>query len=898
MTLYVVIREVSRLPGFLLKSVALLVLGLGWCAQTALAKLPSLMAIELYDGPAGAAYVQLGDVLINGKAELRDCTPFQNEPVDKTIYGKMQKVILASSAVLERDKDGILHYSEGDKTLCVVPDNVKFDHGGTYTLSELVDRGPLGGTLIVPSSDAPSGVPPLAKGVKLVFVLAPDQEFAEFLRAQRAADAAGWVKYISLYPASSHIVLANLALASLYVEASQASLGAFQRSAASESPSYKDLKDAKDYADKARATNADLPPIAEVLGKIRANLTDIAAQGRKELDAYQVALRGRTPGYIHLQNAKKLSDAINGIDSALAVGQNLLNDVMMASNALDSALRSAESAVVAKQMDQAMEFIAPSRAFADEIPRLEAVIDAAYGYDLQTGKQFGDAGDWQKAIKQYEKAVKAKDTPDVQGFLKEAHRQLVIAQDKAAAAKALEISKTYEQQNDMIDALETLYFLTPAQQALVADDLERLKDPYVQSAVKAEKELQKANSPIRGLSDEIGIEKAYTYLERAYDLSKVDSYQDTLDILGDDLSNYFVEKARAYLTKPSGSGTELGWTYLQEALHYKRSNQAAHELMTANTAAHAMHSKISIRVQFLDQTSQRSVGFSHQLEDAVIGALEGPTFTAVRFGETKGEVDPDFQLAGVVLEHQITQTFKSEPRDSSYRVATREEPSPEWVKADNALEAAKRQLTTDQSELGGAEAKGKKHDVKQMAAKIAADNSAIEAAQAVADGLPKTHTVDVTRSYQYIQKTAHIKNTIKLQFRIGDILSGRMGDPISVEKDDPKDFVTLQDVKADDLNNIKRDETAPDQTELQTALENDVRNDLVQKVLLQVQELPHQIYEVGKSREQEENDDGAGEYYLRFLSCTTENGTAEREHAKVFLAQKFNMHVVGGGAPQ
>jgi hypothetical protein len=125
-----------------------------------------------------------------------------------------------------------------------------------------------------------------------------------------------------------------------------------------------------------------------------------------------------------------------------------------------------------------------------------------------------------------------------------------------------------------------------------------------------------------------------------------------------------------------------------------------------------------------------------------------------------------------------------------------------------------------------------------------------------------------------------------------------MGDPISVEKDDPKDFVTLQDVKADDLNNIKRDETAPDQTELQTALENDVRNDLVQKVLLQVQELPHQIYEVGKSREQEENDDGAGEYYLRFLSCTTENGTAEREHAKVFLAQKFNMHVVGGVAPQ
>ena len=33
-----------------------------------------ITAIELYDGPNGAAFVQLTGLLINGKAEVRSCT--------------------------------------------------------------------------------------------------------------------------------------------------------------------------------------------------------------------------------------------------------------------------------------------------------------------------------------------------------------------------------------------------------------------------------------------------------------------------------------------------------------------------------------------------------------------------------------------------------------------------------------------------------------------------------------------------------------------------------------------------------------------------------------------------------------------------------------------------------
>lgn len=891
----VVMQEARSQRSFLFKAIALAVLGLGWHAPAAHAKPASLTAIELYDGPTGAAYVQLGDVLINGKFEMRNCTPFQSAAVDKSTYGKMDKVTLAPGGVLERGTDGVLRYSTGQgQPICLAPDSVKFDHNVPFTLSELADRAALTGTPVAPSSLPAGGLPPLKKGVKLVFVAAPNVELAEFLRAQRAGDIAGWLSYLAKYSASVHNSDAKLALATLYVAAGEASLNTYQKSEATGSPSYSDLKDAKTQADNAKTAYPGLDQTTKLLAEIRAKLSVISDNGRSELSAYQVAFKGHAAGYVHLQNARKLSDAVNGVDSVFLPGQNLHIDVMQASDAFDNALRSAESSVVAKQMDQALEAIAPLRAFKDEEPRVAAVIDAAYGYYLQLGKQFGDAADWQNAIQDYEKAVGAKDTPEAQDALKEAHKQEVMVEDKAAAAKALASSQEFEQQKDAINAFEVLYNLPPSQQALVAGDLQRLQADYVQSAVKAAKDLQKAHDPIRGLGDEIGIEKAYSYLQRAYELSKVDAYQDTMVILGDDLSGYFVDQAKRYLDKPSGSGTEIGWTYLEEALFYKPSNQAAHDAKVAASPAHAMHSKLSIRVQFRDQTSQRdSTGFSHQLEDAIITGLEAPTLKAVRFGETTGGVEPDFQLAGDVLEHQITETPTIEAKESKYRAGTHDDPSEAWNKANRAYEAAMRQLTTDQSALGGAESKGKKGDIKAVSAKISEDQKAAADAQALADSLPKTVTSDVIRPYQYIRKTIDVRNTIKLQFRIGETLNGQMGDPIAVEKEDPKQYSMLEDVKADDTEGVKLGGTTPNTRELQTALENAARDELIQKVQLKVQDLPREIYDAGKSREQEENADGAGEYYLRYLSCTTDNGSAERRHAREFLAEKFNMKLGG-----
>jgi hypothetical protein len=176
---------------------------------------------------------------------------------------------------------------------------------------------------------------------------------------------------------------------------------------------------------------------------------------------------------------------------------------------------------------------------------------------------------------------------------------------------------------------------------------------------------------------------------------------------------------------------------------------------------------------------------------------------------------------------------------------------------------------------------------------VDADQKAVSDAQALADSLPKTVTSDVIRPYQYVRKTIDVKNTIKLQFRIGETLTGQMGDAVVEEKVDPRQFVSLDEVKADDTEGVKLGGTTPNTGEMQTALDNSARDELVQKVRLKVQELPRAVYDAGKTREQEENVDGAGEYYLRYLSCTAEDGSAERRHAKEYLAEKFNMRPAG-----
>jgi hypothetical protein len=875
------------------------ILALAAClAPTAWAKDSPLVAIELYDGPSGAAYVQLTGVLINGKTEVRNCAALQSGTVDKSSYNQFPKLPLAEGGVLERGADGVLRYTAGSgPAVCVVPVNAKFEHGASYSLSELADQAalhaiPAGGTL--------SAVPPIIKRVKLVFVAAPNLELADFLRAQRASDIDSWQGYLSKYPSTTHTAEGKRALAALFAEAGFASLQSYDKSVAAAAPLYSDLKTAKTKAEKAHALASDLAINLKLEAEIRVRLAAVVALGRGELDAYRAALASRSAGYAHLQSAKRFSETISGIDSFFSAGQELTTDVLKENNAFEGALQSAITAINAKQFDPGYVFLVPYRAFAEEETRLAALVDSVYGYHLERGNKLEQGEDWAGAIREFERAESIKDTAEARDSLKNAQKQYVITQDKAAAEKALTSSKDFQQQHNAIRAYEVLSSLPEAQQALVAEEMKSLEPAYVASAAQQAKSLHQAHSPIRGPADEVGIKKAYTYLQNAFRLSENESYRDKMELDGNELSAYLLEQAKHYLGKPGGSGTELGWSYLEEARQYKASNlDAVRDTIVSASPAHAMRSKLSIRVQFRDQTSQRdSQGVAGQLENAIITGLEssGVPVKVVRAGEATA-VEPDYELDGDVLDHHLSVVPTIEAQESEYRAGEEQIPSDAWNKINRSYENAQEELKSAQADLEGAAASGKNGKIKEAKAAVGIAQKKVEDQHVLLDATPKTLTKDIIRPYTYHKKTINIAGVIQLQFRIGESLSEPRTNLVPVGREEHKQDILIEDVKPEDTLGIKSSGTVTDPAEFMTALENSARDELIAAVRKKVEALPAKMYQNASAREKEDDLDGAGEGYVRFLNLTREDNSAERTHARQFLLDNFNMQPAAGNTP-
>jgi hypothetical protein len=90
------------------------------------------------------------------------------------------------------------------------------------------------------------------------------------------------------------------------------------------------------------------------------------------------------------------------------------------------------------------------------------------------------------------------------------------------------MSASAEEDKDYVKAYEVLDNLTPSQRKLVADRLDSLKDRYVQAASVMARDLQRTHSPIKGLTDEIGVQRAYDLLVRCYALTNDPSLQDRM----------------------------------------------------------------------------------------------------------------------------------------------------------------------------------------------------------------------------------------------------------------------------------------------------------------------------------------------------------------------------------
>jgi hypothetical protein len=285
------------------------------------------------------------------------------------------------------------------------------------------------------------------------------------------------------------------------------------------------------------------------------------------------------------------------------------------------------------------------------------------------------------------------------------------------------------------------------------------------------------------------------------------------------------------------------------------------------------------------------------MESAIAAGLDtsGMPVKVIRSGDMVREgVEPDFLIAGDVMEHHIAAPPTVESVESKYVAGVHEVPSGEWNKANRTLDSALEQLHTTQAVLQGAQSKGKKKDIEDAGQQVATAQKNVDDARVKLDSIAKSRTEDIIRPYSYKKTTYDVLNRVVLQFRIDDVFNSQKGEPVQVEEQDKKQFVTLTDVNASDVNGVKSQYTMPDMTELQTQLENKAREDLIAKVHEKVVELPRKIFEAARQKEQEGYVDDAGEAFMRFLSVAPGDQIEERDHAQKFLREQFNFQVFPG----
>jgi hypothetical protein len=870
---------------------ALALLLIAFTASSVYSKEAPLNAIELFDGTTGAAFVQITDLLINGKAEVRSCGGATK--ISKSNYGKLIKIPLNSSVTsIERDASGTMNLTRASASECVVPSNLKFDKDETLTLSQLADRAVLTGQVVSSSPAGTTALPAFKAGVQIVFVAAPDTELGEYLRAVRAHSVAQWQDYLARYPKAAHIDPANQALAALLLKEGEDGLAAYRSSSSTSSPAYPALKTAFLRAAQVReliTTNTGATKLQE---NVRAELTLVTDKARAELQTYKQALTGHTGGYSHLANSHALTDHALEVDAHFDPAIALQTTIAAESKQIDTALRNAESMVAAQRYDDAVKAVADYRAFASEEPRLAAIIDAAYKYHFERAKAEGASQRWHDAVLDYQKAADLKPSSESAAALQQAQAEFLSSTNRAGADAAVQQSAAFQQDKHFIDAYEVLADLPEAQRGLVKDQMQALEADYVKSASDEAKKLKEAHAPIQGRADEIGMQKAYDYLRRINALRPDDAdIKLRLDLNAGILSDYYFVQAKKFLDKPLGSGVGVAWLYLNESLQYKSNRDDVRDERTKNTSIHNVRSTLSIKVVFRDQTSRRdSSRFADQLSDAIATGLEttGLPVRIIRAADAT-PVEPNFQLTGDVLEHRPVSAPTVESVASEYRAGEREVSNEDWNKANRDYEAANLDLQKEQKILEGAQAHGKKKEITTANDAVEAAQKKVEELHSKLDAIPKTKFLDNVKPYTYTRKTTDLSATVDVGFRIVDANGTVIATNPSVKRTAQKQYMVLEGVNPEDTKNVKQSGAPPDEAQFLNDVEIEARIALIKDVKEKVETLPSKILAQAKQKTMDGDNDGTAEAYILYLNSTPDTSTPEREEAKRFLRDQFNM---------
>src|SRR5258708_35890175 len=352
-------------------------------------------AIVLFDGMQGAAYVQITGLTLNGKTEVRICDGASK--FRKDAYEAFPRARFTGATSLQRGADSVLTLTVNAKSVCVVPSNLKFDKKPELTPAEAAEQAVVQGTPVSSSALVP-GMPAFKPGVQLVFVNAPDVELADFLRAQRSNTVKDWQDFLVRYPSSTRLARAQNAMAALHQQAAEAAFGQYQKSSDARKQDTAMRRQQCTEAQAANRASAGYNPAIKLVDTIRRELDTLLQLDRARLQTFQKALQGHGSGYSQLAAARMHLEQLLEVRSDYAPLLNLRQEVAAEERKLEVTVANAESLTASARYDDAVRSLGPYNSFASAIPRVDAVVNAAYRYHLDSGQKLAAQQDWEQAV--------------------------------------------------------------------------------------------------------------------------------------------------------------------------------------------------------------------------------------------------------------------------------------------------------------------------------------------------------------------------------------------------------------------------------------------------------------------------------------------------------------------
>lgn len=863
-----------------------------------------LLGVILFQADAGPAYAQVQGLQLNGKGEVYVCSG--NATLDNNSYKKQPKASLALATALERTADGVLTMTTAGGTQCIVPQNLKLEKNKSYTPADLAELAQVMGALVSASSNAQGGGFPaqIKRGTKIVFVAQPDVENAEYLRAERAQTILLWQDYVKQYPSGPHVAQARSGLAALFTKEAEAELAAYHKSVSANAPDYARLNRARLQIEESRRALASYGRADFVMGQINEQVQTLVDFATAEIDRYKKALAERKAGYEHLKTAKTHLDHARIADAGSATLAKADSGLNAETQKVERATAQAESLLGAQRFDEAHAAIAAYTSFAGELPRVNAVIEAAYGSHRRKGDAFLADGKMAEAIAEFKKALEYRKDTGTADLLTKTEAELNLANNKDAAFKAAEEAKTLAAQKKFVEAYETLADLPEAQRSFVAQDMEALQKDYVKDLIARSDVLNKLHLPIRGRADEDAARQSFDHLTKAVNLEPEEGTRIKLDLVSDAISDYYQKQAQRLLDKPRGTGLGLGWLLVKEGMRYKPDLESLKDQISKYSPDYDTKGKLSVAIYFRDQTSRRdSLGFADQLADTVASGLETSGLPGVKTLTRKdrnameadvstGTMLSNLQLVGDIVKHQVDKKQETQRLTSRYRAGHREVKAPEWIEMSGKIAAAERDYDRDRDAFNAAIAKMNKRQQAATARELDAKAAAIASMKQKLVAIPETVLQTITEPYTYTKRTITYLSSVEVSLRLVDpaVEDSRLTDAVKVEI--PKSVTILENVKPEDVDGVVADGDPLDEIQLMAEAETQAKGVMVKKLIEWVRDAPPKILKEARARSSNNDFEAAAERYIVYLNSTPMKATPERQEAQTFLRANFNVTTV------